>query len=168
MLPILNTGCLCFYLPFWLTICCTCEGTSATKLYIFVAFSSDSTILAELKNDITASIKYVSSVVQDPCLISKLFSVRNLWVLFLCKLDGLEVHLMFLFCFKETLLAYLLPYSLLHPWQRQLLVHGHFLYDSCILFVFYLWCQCNFWLLLHRFYCWLHGDKKIGCQYGCF
>ena len=86
-----------------------------TKLYIFVAFSSDSTILAELKNDITASIKYVSSVVQDPCLISKSFSVRNLSVLFLCKLDGLEVYLMFLFCGEETLLAYLLPYSLLHP-----------------------------------------------------
>ena len=86
-----------------------------TKLYIFVTFSSDSTILAELKNDITASIKYVSSVVQDPCLILKSFSVRNLSVLFLCKLDGLEVHLMFLFCVKETLLAYLLPYSLLHP-----------------------------------------------------
>ena len=86
-----------------------------TKLYIFVTFSSDSTILAELKNDITASIKYVSSVVQDPCLISKSFSVRNLSVLFLCKLNGLEVHLMFLFCVEETLLAYLLPYSLLHP-----------------------------------------------------
>ena len=68
-----------------------------TKLYIFVTFSSDSTILAELENDITASIKYVPSDVQDPSLISKSFSVRNLSVLFLCKLDGLEVHVMFLF-----------------------------------------------------------------------
>ena len=80
-----------------------------TKLYIFVMFSSDSRILAELKNEITASNKYVSSVVQDPCLISKSFSERNLSVLLLFKLDGLEEHLKFLFCGDETLLASLLP-----------------------------------------------------------
>ena len=80
-----------------------------TKLYIFVKFSSDSTILAELKNEITASNKHLSSVVQDPYLISKSFCERNLSVLFLFKLDGLEVHLMFLFWGDETLLASLLP-----------------------------------------------------------
>ena len=58
----------------------------------------------------TASNKNVYSVVQDPCLISKSFSERNLSVLFLFKVDGLEVHLMFhLFCSDETLLASLLP-----------------------------------------------------------
>lgn len=62
-----------------------------TELYIFVTFSSDNTILAELKNDIAASIKYVSSVVQDPCLISKSFSVRNLSVLFLRQEDWLSI-----------------------------------------------------------------------------
>ena len=115
MLPILTQDTFAFICPSDLQSAVRAKAEVETKLYIFVTFSSDSTILAELKNDITASIKYVSSVVQDPCLISKSFSVRNLSVLFLCKLDGLRVHVMFLFCVEETLLAYLLPYSLLHP-----------------------------------------------------
>ena len=115
-----------------------------TKLYIAVMFSSDRTMLVEFKNESTASNKHVSSVVQDPCFFSNSFSVRNLSILFVFKLDGLEVHLMLRFAeTKHYSLLFFHTHCCTHN-NRTYWYMATFLCNICILFVFYLWCQCNF------------------------